>query len=247
MAVFRINKTDDYTIISNYHLKNKEISLRAKGLLSLMLSLPDNWDYSILGLVTLSKDGKDVVMKALNELEEFGYLVRTQTVDEKGRFAGYAYDIYETPQTEKPCPENPNTVKPNAENPYPVNQTQLNTNILNTNNIKENITLKEKGKKTRHKHGTYGRVLLTDVEYNRLLNELGEERLEKQIELLDEYIESNNNKNKYTNFNLVLRKSIKENWFNNNRSVSAQPRTKKNEPDWLENYVNKFEEGVEDL
>lgn len=123
------------------------------------------------------------------------------------------------------------------------NKEKENSNTI----INNNITLKEKDKKTRHKHGTYGRVLLTDVEYNRLLNELGEERLEKQIELLDEYIESNNNKNKYTNFNLVLRKSIKENWFNNNRSVSAQPRTKKNEPDWLENYVNKFEEGVEDL
>lgn len=128
MAVVRINKTADYTVMSNAHFKEKEMTLKAKGLLSLMLSLPDTWDYSIAGLVTLSKDGKDSVMNALLELESFGYLIRTRMVDEKGRFAGYDYDIYEHPQREKPFSENPNTEKPNSENP-----TQLNTKELNTN------------------------------------------------------------------------------------------------------------------
>ena len=72
-----VHKTSDYTVMSNTHFKEKEMTLRAKGLLSLMLSLPDDWDYSIAGLCTLSKDGKDSVMNALLELEEFGYLVRT--------------------------------------------------------------------------------------------------------------------------------------------------------------------------
>lgn len=112
MAVIRINKTSDYTVMSNSHFKDKRMTLKAKGLLSLMLSLPDDWDYSIAGLCALSKDGKDSVMNTLAELETFGYLIRTKLTDERGRFAGYDYDIYENPQTEKPYAENPNTENP---------------------------------------------------------------------------------------------------------------------------------------
>lgn len=147
MAVIRVNKTADYTVMSNAHFRERGMSLKAKGLLSLMLSLPDSWDYSIAGLTTLSTDGKDSVMSGLNELEKFGYLIRTRSFDEKGRFAGYDYDIFENPQTEKPYAENPNTDKPNAENsqtekPYAENPPQLNTNqsitnISNTNDKKK--------------------------------------------------------------------------------------------------------------
>lgn len=96
-------------------------------------------------------------------------------------------------------------------------------NNKDINNIieKENIYLKEKDKPSRHKYGVYGRVLLSDIEYERLCNEFGVDRIDRQIELLDEYIESNNNKNKYTNFNLVLRKSIKDNWFNVTRTTTS--------------------------
>lgn len=146
MAVIRVNKTVDYTVMSNTHFKEKEMSLKAKGLLSLMLSLPDDWDYSIMGLVQLSKDGKDSVMNTLAELEELGYLVRTQTTDERGRFAGYDYDIYENPQTVKPTSENPCTEKPNTEKPP-----QLNTNKSNT---KESNT-----KEKRKKESTYDGIL----------------------------------------------------------------------------------------
>lgn len=134
MAIVRINKTKDYTVMSNYHFKEKGMSLKAKGLLSLMLSLPDDWDYSINGLATLSKDGKDSVMGALTELEQFGYLIRTRCVNEKGQFAGYDYDIYEKPNTAKPKEDEPYTEKPNTEN-HP----QLNTNQLTT---KKSITKK---------------------------------------------------------------------------------------------------------
>lgn len=132
MAVIRVNKTADYTVMSNTHFKEKELSLKAKGLLSLMLSLPDAWDYSIAGLVQLSKDGKDSVMNALTELEEFGYLTRTQTIDEKGRFTGYDYDIYENPQTVKTDTENPYAEKPNTEKPPQLNTNKSNTKELNT-------------------------------------------------------------------------------------------------------------------
>lgn len=121
--IIRVNKTKDYTVMSNYHLHEKDMSLKAKGILSLMLSLPDDWDYSIDGLIKLSKDGKDSVTAAILELEKFGYLVRTQAKDKSGRFAGYDYDVYEKPMTGEPLTENPPTVKP----------PQQNTNILNTN------------------------------------------------------------------------------------------------------------------
>ena len=130
MAVMRVHKTGNYTIMSNYHFKEKDMTLKAKGLLSLMLSLPDDWDYSINGLATLSKDGRDSVMGALKELEKFGYLVRTRLTDEKGKFKGYDYDIYEEPQSANPLTENPYTENPNTENP-----TQLNTNKINSEGI----------------------------------------------------------------------------------------------------------------
>jgi len=130
MAVMRVHKTANYTIMSNFHFKEKEMSLKAKGLLSLMLSLPDDWDYSINGLATLSKDGKDSVMGALQELEKFGYLIRTRKSDEKGRFKGYDYDIYEEPQPKKPTTDKPYTENPNTEKP-----TQLNTKRINDEGI----------------------------------------------------------------------------------------------------------------
>lgn len=143
MAVFRINKTANYTVLSNYHFKEKKMSLKAKGLLSLMLSLPDSWNYTIAGLVSLSKDGKDSIMSALGELEDFRYLERRRTTDEKGRFTGIEYLIYESPQ---PIAENPISDIQNAEKAISENPPQLNTNIkLKT---KFNKVLKETSKYT---------------------------------------------------------------------------------------------------
>ena len=129
MAVFRVHKNENYTVLSNYHFKERGMTLKAKGLLSLMLSLPDGWDYSAAGLVTLSKDGKDSVNAALKELEKFGYLRRTQAIDTGGKFSGYNYEIYEQPSdaakaaaaekaaAAQPKAENPPTGEPFAENP----------------------------------------------------------------------------------------------------------------------------------
>lgn len=107
MSLFRVHKTANFTVMSNHHFKEKKMSLKAKGLLSLMLSLPDNWNYNIVGLVKLSKDGKDGVMSALAELEKFGYLTRVRLTNEKGQFSGIEYNIFEEPQTEKPNAEKP--------------------------------------------------------------------------------------------------------------------------------------------
>lgn len=138
MSIIRVKKTKDYTVMSNYHLKDKNLSLKAKGLISLMLSLPDDWDYSVAGLSQICLEGKDSITNALNELEQNGYLVREQNRTDNGQFGGANYVLYENPSTEQPMTENPMTVNP----------PQLNTNIqstkeLNTNNIKENTKEKE--------------------------------------------------------------------------------------------------------
>lgn len=129
MATFKINKDKNYTVISNYHLRDKELSLKAKGLLSLMLSLPDNWDYSVNGLVAISLEGKSSVTSTIKELEEKCYLVRTLVKDNQGKFSGYNYDVYEKPLTDKPYVENPSTV----------NQPQLNTKQTNTKKINTKV------------------------------------------------------------------------------------------------------------
>lgn len=131
MSVFRIHKTENYTVMSNTHFKEKGMSLKAKGLLSLMLSLPDTWNYSISGLTALSKDGKDSVMSALAELESLGYLKRTRMTNEKGQFSGVQYDIFEQPQQEEPIAANPILEKQKEEIPNAEKPGQLNTNSIN--------------------------------------------------------------------------------------------------------------------
>lgn len=141
MSVFRVHKTKNFTVMSNHHFKEKELSLKSKGLLSLMLSLPETWNYSVAGLVSLSKDGKDGVMSALGELEKFGYLSRKRVQNEKGQFSGVEYHIFEVPQVEKPISEKPISDNPNAEN-----QPQLNTNkikFLKNKKINNNINSKK--------------------------------------------------------------------------------------------------------
>ena len=97
MAVFRVERTRDYTVMSNHHLKNKDLSLKAKGLLSQMLSLPENWDYTLAGLSAINRESKDAIRSAVNELEKAGYIRRRQTVDRRGKFSGNEYIIYEQP------------------------------------------------------------------------------------------------------------------------------------------------------
>ena len=131
MSVIRVHKTANFTVMSNYHFKEKKMSLKAKGLLSLMLSLPEDWDYSISGLTTLSKDGKDSVMSALGELEKFGYLSRRRVTNDKGQFAGVEYNIYEQPQPGTPVSEKQNSENSNEEKSNSEKPAQLNTNSIN--------------------------------------------------------------------------------------------------------------------
>ena len=118
MAVFRIERTRDYTVMSNHHLRNHELSLKAKGLLSMMLSLPDDWNYTTRGLAKICKEGVDAIGGALRELETAGYIVRHQLRDRQGRISDTEYVIYEQPQPRQPEPPKPDTASPDTENPY---------------------------------------------------------------------------------------------------------------------------------
>ena len=143
MSVFRVERTHDYTVMSNHHLKNRALSLKAKGLLSLMLSLPDDWDYTLQGLAHISLEKVDAIRKAITELENEGYMTRTRERDEQGRLRGTEYiireqPISEKPTLEKPMLENPILEKPTLDKPTQAkptleNPTQLNKNIYNKN------------------------------------------------------------------------------------------------------------------
>ena len=102
MPFFRVNKTKDYTIMANHHLKNRDLSLKAKGLLSVMLSLPEDWHFTVHGLVSICKEGRDSISGAVRELEEAGYIVRHRLRDKEGHINGLEYIIYETPENNGP-------------------------------------------------------------------------------------------------------------------------------------------------
>ena len=112
MAVFRIEKTRDYTVMSNHHLRDTGLSLKFKGLLSMMLSLPEDWNYTTRGLAKICKEGTDSIGSALKELERAGYIVRNRLRDSKGKIVDVEYVIYETPHPPdagQPCEDEPDT------------------------------------------------------------------------------------------------------------------------------------------
>ena len=141
MAVFRVERNKGYTVMSNHHLRNKELSLKAKGLLSQMLSLPEDWDYTLAGLSFINREKIDAIREAVKELERAGYIVRSRERDEKGRLRGADYVIFEQPQPptpdlptlENPTLDNPTQEKPTLEKPTLENPTQLNKDIQRTN------------------------------------------------------------------------------------------------------------------
>ena len=98
MVIFHVKKNTDYTIMANYHLRDKSLSLKAKGLLSQMLSLPEKWDYTLQGLAYINRKQIDAIRQAVHELERAGYIVRTRERDSRGRLRGAEYTIYEEPQ-----------------------------------------------------------------------------------------------------------------------------------------------------
>ena len=144
MAVFRVERTQNYTVMSNYHLRDKTISFKAKGLLSMMLSLPENWDYTLAGLARISLEGKDAVRATVVELEKAGYIHRHQTTDKAGKFGSNEYIIREYPASHEPPPEGPSPAQPLPENPTTENPSTGSTQTGNPTQINKDLVKKEK-------------------------------------------------------------------------------------------------------
>lgn len=215
MAVFRIEKTRDYTVMSNHHLKNKNLTLKAKGLLSVMLSLPETWDYTLKGLAIINREGVDAIREAVRELEKAGYIVRTRVRNAKGQLTGTEYVIYEQPQvdeseqpvsdqptSEKPVLENPILDNPALENPArenPVlgkpaleNPTQLNTHRENTHPEKTYPFIPNGGNPYPSNPYPSMRMLRETVEaqigYDAMSEEYGKDRLDEIVSLMVEIL-----------------------------------------------------------
>ena len=199
MAVFRVEKNKGYTVMSNHHLRNKELTLKAKGLLSQMLSLPENWDYTLAGLSHINKESIDAIRTAVLELEKAGYIKRSQGRDKKGKMTAITYTIYEQPQSpvlENPTSDKPTLEKPKTDNPTSENPTQLNKDIqktdlsrkeeinkdgLNTDSIpilspdhsplsEQNTLLEQKGKEEKDAYKIYEEIIKGNIEYEHLIN-----------------------------------------------------------------------------
>lgn len=196
--------------MSNTHLKDKRLSLKAIGLLSVVLGLPEEWHYTVNGLVGIVKDGKDSVESAIKELKKNGYL-RVEKIypNANSNRIQYQYTFFENPQEVDFQPlENQGIEKQGVEtqvleNPYTYKDTNKpNTNKLNTN------------KQSKHKYGEYSHVLLTDKEHTHLLDLYGDS-LDEHIKILDEYIETSGKK--YKNHSLVIQKWVHDEWTKRNK------------------------------
>ena len=130
MAVFRVEKNQNYTVMSNHHLRNTDLSLKSKGLLSQMLSLPEEWDYTLKGLSKINREGIDAIREAIRELERAGYVTRTRVRNEKGQLGAADYVIHEFPMPPKPILENPTQLNKELSN-----KELSNTDLLNTHSI----------------------------------------------------------------------------------------------------------------
>lgn len=177
MPVFRIEKNANYTTMSNYHLRDKNLTLKAKGLLSLFLSLPESWNYSINGLAAICKEGRSGISSALKELEAGGYLVRERRRDEQGKLRDNIYVIYELPQrdlqqpeAENPALDSPAQANPTLVSPALENRPQISKEVISTEEINTDLNKRkrEKGTPPRQSYGAYRNVLLSTEELQAL-------------------------------------------------------------------------------
>lgn len=208
MAVCRVEKNKNYTTMSNYHLRDPNLSNKARGLLSTMLSLPDNWDYTTRGLAKICKDGVDGITAQLKELEQYGYLIRHRIRDTGGRIVDMEYIIYERPYTASPDTEKPYMVKPDMALPRPETPAQINidkrstdesnTDLSNIHSILSDearpsvlAALETKRKEAKYRDmDRYREIIKENISYDYLLSDLpyDHDRLEEILELLVETV-----------------------------------------------------------
>ena len=209
MAVFRVEKTRDYTVMANHHLRNIALSLKAKGLLSLMLSLPDDWDYTLKGLARICRDGVDSIAAAVNELEEAGYIIRKRVRDDKGRVRDMEYTILEhpkediPPKRDFPVQENPVQDNPAQEKPEQEKRPQSSTKESNIqqSSTEESNPILSNHTQTDDRMGTdemlkreqYRELLKENIEYDILTenHRLDRERIDELLELMTDTVCTN--------------------------------------------------------
>lgn len=215
MAVIRVVKNKDYTVMSNAHLHDKRLSLKAVGLLSIVLSLPDDWHYTVNGLVGSVKDGKRAVNGALSELKQYGYLKVNKLYPNSERSKiEYQYVFYEKPQGIQNVPLEQDLQNVDLQNVDIQNVDLQNVGAyINTN--KQNTKELNTNKQSKHKYGEYQHVLLTDKEHTHLV-ELYGSSLDEHIKILDEYIETSGKS--YKNHSLVLQKWVHDEWTKRNKN-----------------------------
>lgn len=211
MAVFRIEKTRDYTVMANFHLRDTGLSLKAKGLLSLMLSLPEEWDYTTRGLARICKDGVDSICAGVRELEEHGYVIRQRVRNPNGQLGAIEYTILERPrppepgkpERENPVLDNPEQAVPVLGNPEQENPAQLNTKESSKQKSKTKSSSTEgsnpiqsspqtprgsdrTGRDWMRERESYREFILDNIEYDVLIqNErLDRDRLDELVELM---------------------------------------------------------------
>ena len=193
MGVFRVNKNRNYTVMSNVHLRDKALPLKAKGLLSLMLSLPEDWDYSMRGLAKLSADGLDSTRAAVKALERSGYVVRRQLYDARGRFSNNEYTVFEIPQPSSPSSDLPLTGKPStekspsdaplSEKPSQINTEQVITQERNTDlNNYQSINLD--GMDRMDERERYREIIEENIEYEIMKDRPDGDRLGEIVEIM---------------------------------------------------------------
>ena len=202
MAVFRVEKTKDFTVMCNHHLRNVKLSLKAKGLLSLMLSLPEDWDYTTKGLACICRDGVDSIGSTLKELEQHGYLTRKRIRFENGRLGDIEYTIHEKPARQEtgedpPKRENPEQVKPIQAKPGQGKPAQLNTDPSNTDRLNTHQSIYPAGPEAAGcRDGmdqmelaeAYREIIRENVEYSILTERYGEQRMDETVELMLEVV-----------------------------------------------------------
>ena len=213
MAVFRVEKTRDYTVMANHHLRNTALSLKAKGLLSLMLSLPEDWDYTTRGLARICRDGVDSICATVKELEDAGYIIRERIRNSNGQLGSIEYTILEQPRPPEPKPgkperENPVQANPVLDNPVlgkpeQENPAQLNTKELSNQKSKTDLSNtqasnpipsspyipgaeKRDGRDGMRERESYRELILENIEYDILIQDkrLDCDRLDELVELM---------------------------------------------------------------
>ena len=220
MAVIRVIKSKDYTVMSNTHLRDKRLSLKAVGLLSIVLSLPDDWNYTVKGLVGSVKDGERAVNGALSELKQYGYLqVNKLYPNSERNKIEYQYVFYEKPQGIQNVPLEQDLQNVDLQNVDLQNVDLQNVDLQNVgayiNTNKQSTNKQNTKEQSKNKYGEYQHVLLTDKEHTHLV-ELYGSSLDEHIKILDEYIETSGKS--YKNHSLVLQKWVHDEWEKRNKN-----------------------------